>query len=98
MSSKMPIPDYPFTTDGCSVVADLDMYECCVEHDRAYWMGGSSKERAAADRKFRECIQKTSRYKGLAWIRWFGVRIGGVSWLPTPFRWGYGWKYPRSGP
>jgi hypothetical protein len=23
---------------------------------------------------------------------WLGVRIGGVSWLPTPFRWGFGQK------
>lgn len=27
-----------------------------------------------------------------------GVRIGGVGWLPTQFRWGFGWPYPRTGP
>lgn len=29
-------------------------------------------------------------------LRWLGVRLGGVGFLPTPWRWGYGWKWPRS--
>jgi len=24
-----------------------------------------------------------------------GVRVGGMPYLPTPYRWGYGWPYPR---
>lgn len=24
-----------------------------------------------------------------------GVRVGGTPYLPTMFRWGYGWPYPR---
>ena len=24
-----------------------------------------------------------------------GVRVGGTPFLPTKFRWGYGWPYPR---
>jgi hypothetical protein len=24
-----------------------------------------------------------------------GVRVGGTPYLPTDFRWGYGWNYPR---
>jgi hypothetical protein len=24
-----------------------------------------------------------------------GVFVGGTPFLPTPFRWGYGWPYPR---
>jgi len=24
-----------------------------------------------------------------------GVRIGGTPYLPTKFRWAYGWPYPR---
>jgi hypothetical protein len=67
---------------------------CCVWHDFAYWAGGPPEMRAAADRRFRECILHRSRYKWLAWVRWFGVRAGGVGWLPTPFRWGYGWRWP----
>lgn len=90
------MPDFPFTTDGCSVVLDLDMRECCITHDKAYWMGGTRADRSKADRDFRICIQKHSRYSWLAWGRWIGVRIFAVGWLPTPFRWGYGWQYPKS--
>jgi len=25
-----------------------------------------------------------------------GVRVGGTPYLPTSFRWGYGWPYPRA--
>lgn len=25
-----------------------------------------------------------------------GVRVGGAPWWPTPFRWGYGWPWPRT--
>lgn len=92
------MPDKPFTSDGCSLVADLDMWACCLAHDKAYWMGGSRSDRSKADKNFRICIQETSKYWWLAWIRWLGVRIGGVGWLPTPFRWGYGWIYPRTKP
>jgi hypothetical protein len=24
-----------------------------------------------------------------------GVRVGGTPFLPTTFRWGYGWPYPK---
>jgi hypothetical protein len=24
-----------------------------------------------------------------------GVRAGGTPYLPTPYRWGYGWRYLR---
>lgn len=27
-----------------------------------------------------------------------GVRIGGVGWLPTRFRWGFGHRWPRTKP
>ena len=49
-----------------------------------------------ADRLLRECIQKHSKYKALAWIRWFGVRVGGIGWIPTTFRWGFGWRWPAT--
>lgn len=29
-------------------------------------------------------------------IMYLGIRIGGSPWLPTPWRWGYGWDdWPR---
>lgn len=90
--------EFAFKSDGCSVVSDLDsgMRRCCVYHDVAYWRGGTAEDRARADRILRACIQVHSKYKILAWVRWFGVRIGGAGWLPTPFRWGFGWKWPAT--
>jgi len=76
-------------------VADYDQSACCLAHDWEYWKGGTRQDRAKADRAFRECVKKT-KHGWLAWSRWFGVRIGGLGVLPTPFRWGYGWKWPRT--
>ena len=51
-----------FTSDGCSLFLavtykDPELWKsCCVEHDIAYWKGGTEEEREAADLKFRECI------------------------------------------
>ena len=89
--------DKPFRTDGCSVVDDFDMRACCIVHDWVYWQGGPWRDRAKVDREFYRCIKRCSRYRWLAGIRWFGVRIGGVGWLPfRKWRWGYGWEYPRT--
>ncbi len=90
--------DKPFHSDGCSVVPDYDQQECCVRHDWLYWQGGGIKDRWRADREFYRCVKKTKK-KGLflAPFRWLGVRVGGVGFLPfVKWRWGYGWKYPRS--
>ena len=87
--------DYPFKSDGCSVVKDYDQQECCVRHDWLYWQGGSIKDRAKADEAFFKCVRNTSS-GWLAPFRWFGVRIGGLGILPFyQWRWGYGWEYPK---
>ena len=89
--------DEPFETDGCSVVEDYDQQECCVRHDWLYWQGGSIRDRWRADRAFYQCVTGSRFGWLLAPIRWFGVRVGGIGFLPFPdWRWGYGWKYPRS--
>lgn len=90
--------DYPFKTDGCSVVADLGTTAICVEHDWAYWIGGPSDLRRLADQHFRDQLLALGGYWRIGgWIRWFGVRIGGVGWLPfRKWRWGYGWKFPKT--
>jgi hypothetical protein len=85
--------DEPFTTDRCSVVADLDQSACCISHDWAYWKGGSEEDRSRADREFFNCIWKTSRFPILAPIRWLGVRIGGKKfWRAPRVAWNYGWN------
>lgn len=91
----------PFGTDGCSVVGPIVRFfgyrnekirDCCVEHDRAYWRGGSLREKRRADVRFRHClIVKAGVTRRLAAVMWLGVAIGGF--IPHPnFRWGFGRK------
>jgi hypothetical protein len=96
--------DYPFTTDGCSggmttawrliLRRDPPWNDLCVEHDKVYWRGGSAAERRAADRALREAIALRG-YPVTAALMWAAVRIGGHPLLPLPWRWGYGWRWPR---
>lgn len=81
-----------FKSDGCSMFPDGDYCDCCVEHDKAYFFGGSFKERRHADIKLYKCVRakRGFHHKIIAPLMYVGVRIGGVSWLPTPFRWGFG--------
>jgi len=90
----------PFTTDGCSSFpdgppADPDKWRnCCLEHDKAYWLGGTYAERSRADRELKTCIAQAEN-RVLADLMWAGVRAGGSPWWPTRFRWSYGWPYTR---
>jgi hypothetical protein len=60
-------------------------------------MGGTREQRERADLELRECVAEKG-HPVVAWMMYHGVRAGGVWWLPTPFRWGFGWDYPESGP
>lgn len=90
----------PFTSDGCSAFPDGTLteqtlwLECCTAHDIAYWQGGTYQERLAADRELLQCVRQAGE-PGVAMMMLIGVRIGGTPYLPTGFRWGYGWPYPR---
>jgi hypothetical protein len=90
----------PFTTDGCSLFPEgtpehKDLWlTCCTNHDLAYWMGGTSEEREKADQELKACVDKTGE-PAIAQLMLAGVRVGGTPYLPTPFRWGYGWSWPR---
>ena len=81
-----------FVSDGCSQFPDGDYTECCVEHDKAYFAGGSWTQRWRADKKLYKCVaaKKGFEYKLIAPVMWAGVRVFGVSFLPTSFRWGFG--------
>jgi hypothetical protein len=97
-------PDYPFTTDGCSggmtllwrlLFARVPPWEgSCVEHDKWYWRGGSAATRRMADRELMASVTKRG-YPFAAFLMYYAVRLGGHPLLPLPWRWGYGWKYPR---
>ena len=81
-----------FKSDGCSLFPDGDYRDCCVEHDKTYYVGGNWKQRWRADKKLFKCVarKKGFEHKIIAPLMWLGVRVGGVSWLPTSFRWGFG--------
>jgi hypothetical protein len=91
----------PFTTDGCSLFPDHlpgkgPYCECCVQHDLAYWRGGTALEREKADEAFRACVARSTHDELLARAMYFGVRTGGDPRYHTSFRWGYGWPYGRN--
>lgn len=92
-----PLPPADFRSDGCTCWPDNGWVECCVRHDLVYWRGGSSSERKAADLELRQCVSNKG-YPLTGSVMYFGTRMGGVWWLPTSFRWGFGWDYPQSGP
>lgn len=89
-----------FESDGCSVFPDGTLVykeswlKCCIEHDKAYWQGGSYQQRQVADETLKFCVEKIGRPE-IAKIMLNGVRVGGTPYLPTSFRWGYGWPYLR---
>lgn len=91
----------PFTTDGCSLFPDGTLLQdntlwqnCCIEHDKAYWRGGSYQEREDADHTLAECVANLGHPK-IAALMLEGVRVGGSPYWLTTFRWGYGWPYFR---
>lgn len=90
----------PFTSDGCSVFPDGTREHnklwlaCCERHDYDYWKGGTYQQRVDSDQALKQCVSNIGQPK-IALIMLAGVRVGGSPLLPTSFRWGYGWPYPR---
>jgi len=90
----------PFESDGCSAFPDGTLQQkqlwlsCCKQHDFSYWKGGTYQQRLSADKALKVCVDKAGEPK-VALLMLAGVRVGGTPWLPTTFRWGYGWPYPR---
>jgi hypothetical protein len=90
-----------FTSDGCSLFPDSslihadDWCECCLEHDIAYWRGGTEAERLAADKALRDCVLQQTGDAQLAEAMYIGVRMGGSPYFKNWYRWGYGWNYAR---
>ena len=93
-TDSVPAGTFPegFKSDGCTMFPNNDYLDCCVQHDLAYFKGGSWKERWRADGRLKQCVAAKNGWwhKPVATIMWAGVRIGGVPFLPTPFRWGFG--------
>lgn len=87
-----------FSSDGCSLFPEGTPVQpqlwlsCCVEHDLAYWQGGSASQRQLADNVLDQCVSRQGQPLIGSMMRQ-GVRLGGSAYLPTSFRWGYGWPY-----
>jgi hypothetical protein len=94
-SEKGDLPPKAFASDICSRWPDGAWGSCCMEHDIKYWCGGGSADRLAADQGLRTCVDAVK--PGMGTLMFWGTRISGVSWLPTPYRWGYGWTWPHFG-
>lgn len=90
--------DKPFKTDGCTLfpdgLGDLSWRSCCVDHDWAYWQGGTWRDRLNADLNLFVCVYRRAGWL-LATVILIGVRIGGFYLWPWRRRWGWGHKWPR---
>lgn len=88
----------PFSYDGCSSFPDAigmnDWSACCLEHDIKYWVGGTSTQKSIADDELETCVAERTN-KAFGKLVRFGVEVGGQPWLPTTWRWGYGWVINR---
>lgn len=91
-------PIAPFSTDGCSDFPDGSLKnpklwrQCCVAHDLKYWAGGTVEERIQADEDLQQCVAAVGQ-PGTSGVMLVGVRFFGSPWLPTSYRWGYGWPF-----
>lgn len=91
----------PFSSDGCSLFPDGDRADrkrwcaCCLQHDLAYWRGGTEDERKHADEQLRTCVVERTGNALLAETMYLGVRAAAAPAAPTWYRWGYGWNYGR---
>jgi hypothetical protein len=93
------IPPRAFKFDGCSMFFDslpgYDFTHACLQHDIAYWIGGSPTERSEADIAFRAEISSMGSLGPLfAPVMYAGVHIFGDTWLARIINanWGWGWN------
>ena len=99
VENKMELSD--FSSDGCSLFVDGTFEspelwkDCCLQHDIAYWRGGTELERESADLALKACVQKKTGNAKLAELMYQAVRTGGEPHFPTWYRWGYGWPVGR---
>lgn len=65
--------------------------DCCGAHDLSYWHGGSYKEQLTADRTLKQCVAVVGDTSIIVSML-KKVKVGGSPYLPTEYRWGYGWS------
>lgn len=84
------LPPRPFASDGCSLFPDDGWRACCERHDMDYWCGGSPLDRLRSDLALARCVGRGP----LGVLMFLGVRLAGSTWIPAPWRWGFGYPYP----
>jgi hypothetical protein len=88
---------FPGIYNGARLNERLPWHDCCVEHDKAYWRGqGTPADRERADRALARCVAKKGHPR-LGYLMYLAVQVGGHPIFPTPYRWGYGFKYGEGG-
>jgi len=91
------LPDWVHESFGDT----LPWRHCCVEHDRAYYDGGSREQKIAADKRLKECVTATVGEdlagRLLSNAMRLAVHIGGQPYFETPYRWGYGEDFRSTG-
>lgn len=93
----------PFKSDGCSFIEPIYRgfgrvppgREYCVEHDKEYWLGGTFAEFTASNLRLGMRMAEAG-YPVLGFVRAVGVMLGGLPFLPLPWRWGFGRRYGDS--
>lgn len=93
----------PFNTDGCSTSPDGLLLgedakiwqKCCIEHDKAYWIGGSKELKMNADQQLEQCISRTG-HANIGALYHQSVAIFGGPDSKKTYRWGYGWNMPKA--
>jgi len=94
--SALSIPYRWLTKKLTGIAKKLSFLDHCIEHDEAYWYGGSASQRRSADDRLFWGVWKAGKGKNIGWKCVYGVlacgmwvipRIVGSPKLPTPFRW-----------
>lgn len=84
----------PFQTDGCTLCPDGSWRDACVQHDVAYWRGGTMAERWRSDVMLFKGVRERTNFLWAS-VMFTGVRIGGFPYWPLSWRWGFGWDYGK---
>lgn len=99
LSHNLTIPPIAFYHDGCTAFPDSlpghDLYEACLNHDIAYWLGGSEAERQQANVILRDEAKATGPLGILlAPVMYIAVQHFGNNWVSRILgsNWGYGWN------
>lgn len=86
-------------SDGCTGALLLDKtpgaHLCCLQHDKAYYYGGSEQDRQIADATLRADLVKAGVPEWRAEVVYQIVRVTGAPWLHLPWSWAFGGKVFR---